>query len=87
MMEGAVMILTDADRWAVLARYRQLRAKSPNPPQTAMQIIRDCAAEWVCRDVAAGRDPWPADIKEWAVAEQYCRTMWRRPAYWRGSPQ
>lgn len=81
------MILTDTDRRRVLGHYRRLRAKSPNPPAQVMGIIRDCAADWVCRDVAAGREPRPEDVRDWAVAAEYCQSMPGRPAHWWLAPQ
>lgn len=81
------MILTDTDRRNLLARYRRLRAKSPNPPATIMEIIRDCAAEHVCQDVANERTPWPQDVRDWAIAAEYSRTMLTRPDYWRLGPR
>lgn len=81
------MIVTDADRRAVLRHYRAIRTRSANPPNVVMGMVRDVMADLVLGDITQGRKIRWEDARRWQAAVDYCETMFKRPDYWWRAPK
>ena len=80
------MIITDADRREVLARYRRIRTSSPVPPVVAMQVLADSIGDTIRAVLLDRCEPDPRLIRQWQAATDYRHCMYLRPAYWRRWP-
>lgn len=71
---------------SVLAAYRHAR-RTGLPPLEALHHVRSGYAGTIAADVAAGRQPDPADVDCWRAADQYLAGLHRRPLWWfQGAP-
>lgn len=77
------MIVTDADRLAVLTRYRRWRKSVRSSPYNTMRAIRDHLAEMAITTLYLGEEPDPRHVREWRAADDYLTSMRNRAAFWR----